>query len=236
MSGQAWKPWYYEKCMQITYLGHSAFKLKGKTGVVVTDPYKTEAVGLHFPSVSADLVSISFNDAGHNALENVSPYASREKVFVVSKPGEYEVSGISIFGVPTTFKNETGQSTVENNIFTILLENLRICHLGQLNSELTAKQVEAIGSVDILLCPVGGLNTIDVAQAIKTIRQIEPSIVIPMYFKTASHRLPEFADLDPVEKFLHAYGVETTPVPALEISSLRLPEETEVVVLIPTAA
>lgn len=220
--------------MQIVYLGHSAFKLKGKTGVVVTDPYSSEDVGFRFPRVTADIVTVSHSHVDHNAIQNVSPSASKEKIFVVSQAGEYEVAGISVFGVPTKHDASGGNQRGNNNVFTILLDNLRICHLGDLGHELTAKQVDAIGRVDVLLCPVGGIYTLDASQAIKIIRQLEPSIVIPMHYKTPQHTTQAFAKLETIEAFLQAYGVEIQPVASLEVSALRLPEETEIAVLVPT--
>ena len=219
--------------MQITYLGHSAFKLKGKAGTAVTDPYSSEAVGFRFPRVTADLVTVSHAHSDHNATTNINPVAGKSKVFVVSKPGEYEVSGISVFGVPTKHDDSEGSQRGDNNVFTILLDGLRICHLGDLGHELTAKQVDAIGSVDVLLCPVGGEVTLDANQAVKTIRQLEPSIVIPMHYKTTDHTTAAFEKLDSVDVFLKAYGIEVQPVANLEVLAGRLPEETEIFVLVP---
>lgn len=219
--------------MQITYLGHSAFKLKGSSGTVVTDPYHS-SVGFEFPRVTADLVTVSHDHQDHNAAENVMPSAKREKIFLVSQAGEYEVSGISVFGVVTYHDVDEGVSRGINNVFTILLDGLRICHLGDLGHELTAKQADAIGNVDVLLCPVGGVYTIDPVQAVKTIRQLEPSIIIPMHYKTAVHDAKTFGELAGVDDFLKAYGVETQPVANLEVVATRLPEETEVCFLVPS--
>lgn len=219
--------------MQITYLGHSAFKLKGTSGTVVTDPYH-KSVGFQFPRLTADLVTISHDHQDHNAIENVLPSAKKEKVFLVSQVGEYEVAGISVFGSATYHDTENGMQRGPNNVFTILLDGLRICHLGDLGHELSNQQADAIGNVDVLFCPVGGVYTIDSGLAVKTIRRLEPSIVIPMHYKTPNHDQKIFGEMAEVGTFLKTYGIEVQPVANLEVNATRLPEETEVSVLVPS--
>lgn len=215
--------------MEITYLGHSAFKLKGKNGTVVTDPFG-DKVGLSFPNVSADIITVSHQHGDHNAVERIKGTARRAEPFVVAYPGEYEVGGISIFGVKTFHDGAKGEERGVNTVFTIVIDELRICHLGDLGHELTASQVDEIGIVDVLICPVGGHFTIDPKQAVNTVQQIEPSYVIPMHYKTDKHT-EGFAEVQPLEAFLKEYGVHPTPQPKLVVEKLKLPEETELVVL-----
>ena len=216
--------------MQITYLGHSAFKLKGKKGSVVMDPYGA-SVGFTAPKQSADIVTVSHQHPDHNLVNDVSGTARRARPFLVTEQGEYEVGGISVFGVGTYHDENQGADRGSNLVFTVLLDDIRVCHLGDLGHELTTAQLEAIGSVDILLCPVGGQFTIDPQTAVKVIRSLEPSIVIPMHFKTDRHDQKTFGQMATVTDFLKAYGVDVAPMPKLEIESTHLPEETEVVVL-----
>lgn len=221
--------------MQITYLGHSSFKMKGKSGSVVTDPFAQNSVGFAFPSVTADIVTVSHDHQDHSAVSLVKPTSKRDRPFLVTQPGEYEVGGISVFGVPTYHDEVSGALRGNNTVFTILLEGIRLCHLGDLGHPLTTEQVEAIGGVDVLFVPVGGVFTLDPDAAVKVIRQIEPAIVIPMHFQTSKHESSIFGELKTVDDFLHAYGTEVAPVPKLELTTLKLPEETEVVVLTPSA-
>ena len=90
--------------------------------------------------------------------------------------------------------------------------------MGDLGQELTTGQIEAIGSIDILLCPVGGMHTLSPELAMKVTRSLEPSIVIPMHYKTARHDKKMYEELAPVEDFVKAFGREVTPVDKLEIS------------------
>lgn len=215
--------------MEITYFGHSCFRLKGKLGTVVTDPY-AKYTGLNLPSLSADIITVSHQHPDHSAISQVTGTTRRPKPFIVSEPGEYEVGGVSVFGVPTYHDNQQGQERGSNTVFTVFIDELRVCHLGDLGHDLTSEQLAEIDQVDVLLCPVGGHFTIDPEQAMKVINALEPSYVIPMHFKTDKHS-ENFADLKTLPDFLKIYGMSPTPVKKLSVEKNRLPEETELVVL-----
>jgi len=75
--------------MEITYLGHSCFKLKNKDGMtIVMDPFKSEDVGLPFAKEVADIITISHGHDDHNAVENVTGPVTRQSTFVIDKEGE----------------------------------------------------------------------------------------------------------------------------------------------------
>jgi L-ascorbate metabolism protein UlaG (beta-lactamase superfamily) len=215
--------------MEITYLGHSSFRLKGKTGTVITDPYQ-EKIGFAFPNVSADIVTSSHDHFDHNATNKVNGTARREKPFLVTQPGEYEVGGVSVFGTVTYHDDAKGAERGQNTVFTVFMDDLRICHLGDLGHELTNDQLDEIGVIDVLLCPVGGHYTIDPKTAVKVIQQIEPSYVIPMHYRTPKYG-PDFAQVGTLEDFLKEYGVAPAAQPKLNVEKNKLPEEMELVVL-----
>jgi len=77
--------------MEITYLGHSSFRLKGKTASLITDPYDPKMIGLKFPKTEADIVTISHYHNDHDRVENVSGIKK-----IIDGPGEYEINDISI--------------------------------------------------------------------------------------------------------------------------------------------
>lgn len=216
--------------MIITYHGHACFKLKGKRGTIVTDPYN-DSIGLSLPRLSADIVTVSHDHDDHSASSKVTASSRRDRAFVIDQPGEYEVAGISVFGVRSYHDDVGGAERGENNIFTSLLDEIRVCHLGDLGHELTQEQLDSIGSVDILLCPVGGHYTIDPATAVKVIRALEPSIAIPMHYRTAQHDAGIFGEAAELDAFLKEYGVEPERQAKLDIELSRLPEETQLVVL-----
>jgi L-ascorbate metabolism protein UlaG (beta-lactamase superfamily) len=217
--------------MTITYHGHSTFKIKGKIGIVVTDPFD-DYIGLTLPKMSADIITVSHDHKDHNAIKSLTGTSRRNNPFIVTDAGEYEVGGISVFGVQTFHDANGGVERGLNMVFTVLIDGLRICHLGDLGHELTPDQLEEIGSVDVLFCPVGGTYTIDPELAVKTIRAIEPGIVIPMHYKTAKHDQNVFGDLKTLDDFLKVYGVSPTPQAKLELAGKSsISEETELVVL-----
>lgn len=216
--------------MIITYHGHSCFKLKGKRGSVITDPFDPY-VGFSASGLTADIVTVSHQHKDHNATGRVKGTEAHSKPFIIDCPGEYEVGGISVFGDRMYHDNAGGVERGENTVFTILLDELRVCHLGDLGHALTEEQIEKIGLVDILFVPVGGIFTINPEQAIEMIRVIEPSLVIPMHYLTPEHDQKIFGDLKLVTDFTKEYGIEPVAVPKLTVEKDRLPEETELVIL-----
>jgi L-ascorbate metabolism protein UlaG (beta-lactamase superfamily) len=216
--------------MEITYFGHSAFKLKGKKGTVVTDPFG-DALGWSMPAVSADLVTVSHQHYDHNFTKKISGTARRAEPFIIDMPGEYEAGGISVFGTSTFHDANQGVERGNNIVYTILIDDISVCHLGDLGHELTNEQLTAIGSVDVLLCPVGGVFTINAATAVKTIQALEPAYVIPMHYRTDRHDEKSFGDVATLADFLKEYGADPAPVKELSVDKTKLPEETELVVL-----
>ncbi len=219
--------------MTLTYHGHSTFKLKGKRGTVITDPYD-DFIGFSLARTSADIVTVSHHHKDHDAVDKITGTARREKPFIIDEPGEYEVGRISVFGTPSFHDASKGAERGTNIIFTILMDNIRVCHLGDLGHELTNEQVEAIGDIDVLLCPVGGQFTINPELAVKTIHLLEPGYVVPMHFKTQDHNPDVFSDLKTLEDFFNEYGMSPAPVDKLELENTSIPEETELVVLAQT--
>jgi L-ascorbate metabolism protein UlaG (beta-lactamase superfamily) len=216
--------------MEITYHGHSTFKIKGSQGVVVTDPYDPY-VGFKLSNLSADLVTVSHQHKDHNAYQQIKGTSRRDKPFLIEKPGEYEVGGISVFGVKTYHDATKGAERGDSTIFTIMVDGIRVCHLGDLGHELTQETISEIGAVDIVLCPVGGIYTINATTAVKTIHALEPSLVIAMHFKTEEHEQSVFGEMGTLPEFMKEYGSEVQPEAKLKIEAGRLPEQTELVVL-----
>ncbi len=216
--------------MIITYYGHACYKLRGTDGTVITDPFR-DYVGFKFPSLSADVVTVSHDNPAHNNSEAISGTARRNNPFLIKKPGEYEVLGISVFGEKTFQDDQQGSLRGENYVFTVLVDGLRICHLGGLGHMLDEKMVAAIGLVDILFLPVGGYLGLGVKEAVKVARSLEPNIVIPMMYQLPDHDKKVFADMGTLQDFLKVYEAEPQPLEKLNISRSNLPDEMELLVL-----
>lgn len=212
--------------MEISWLGHSSFKIKGKQAVVITDPFFDAHLGIKFPKIEADIVTVSHSHSDHNAANLV-----KGSPFVISGPGEYEVKGVSFFGIHSFHDAKQGSQRGENTIYLIEMDSLRICHLGDLGEALNDQILEEINGVDILMVPVGGFYTIDSKQAAELVNQIEPSVVIPMHFKIPQMG-SEFAQMVGVENFLKEMEAENIqPLPKLVISKDELPQERQTVLL-----
>lgn len=212
--------------MEIQYFGHSCFRIKGKDAILVTDPYSPE-VGLKMDKISADIVTVSHQHYDHNNISVVTGTTKRPNPFIISSPGEYEISGVFIYGVSSFHDAVKGAKRGNNTIYVINMDGIKLSHLGDLGHRLTDEQLEEVNGVDILMIPVGGTYTLDPHQAVEVISQIEPRVVIPMHYKLPGLKIV----LAPVEEFLKEIGVEVKPTDKLVTSLDKLPEERQVVVL-----
>jgi L-ascorbate metabolism protein UlaG (beta-lactamase superfamily) len=212
----------------IQYLGHSCFRLRGRDGIVLTDPYD-RSVGLDIGKPTAHIITVSHDHPDHANIAAVKP--AREKIFTISGPGEYEVGGILISGVRTYHDKKKGEDLGWNTVYVIHIDDVVFCHLGDLGHELSSQQIDDIGAVDVLFVPVGGGETIGPAEAASVISQIEPRIVIPMHYQAGD----QGGELAPLEKFTHELGLkEFTPEDRLNLTPANLPpegEETRVVIM-----
>lgn len=213
--------------MEISWLGHSCFQLRGKNVTLITDPFspQTESPNRDLSrlgKVSASIVTISHNHPGHNYAMGVGGNPR-----VVQGPGEYEISDVLITGVASYHDNERGKQFGRNTIYIIHMDDVVICHLGDLGHTLQEEQLEEVADANVLLVPISGSHTINAAQAAEVISQIEPRIVIPMHYAP-----PEGGAPDPLDKFCREMGIETVhSQPKLSVTHTTLPLETQVVIL-----
>lgn len=210
-----------QKHMDIVYLGHSSFRIKGKNATIITDPYDS-SIGLKFPKVEADIVTVTHDHQDHNNTGGVGGSPR-----VVAGPGEYEIREVSIFGIPTFHDAKNGEERGRNTVYTISLDGMHLCHLGDLGHKLTQEQLGEIGAVDILFIPVGGVYTIDAAVAVEEISAIDPKVVIPMHYNVPGLKY----QLDPLEDFVKEVGMEPLRMDKYSVTSDKLPEERQLVVL-----
>lgn len=208
--------------MEISWLGHSCFRIKGSQAVVVTDPY-SPALGYSLGKQSARIVTVSHHHPGHSYVQGVSGDPK-----VISGPGEYEIGGVLIIGLPTFHDASHGSERGKNTVYLIEVDEVAVCHLGDLGHSLSVEQVEELGTVDILLVPVGGVSTINAQMAAELMRRLEAKIIIPMHYKTDAISW----ELDPVTKFLKEAGAEqATPQPKVSVNKSSLPLTPQVVLL-----
>lgn len=180
--------------MDIIWHGQSCFTIKGKKGSVVVNPYADEVKN---EKLKGDLVLVtdipeSFEKPG----KKLAPVDGEPKIFDV--PGEYEVSEIPVIGMQVPGQKKT--------IFQIRMDDMSICHLGNIDQVLPAEMIEKIGDVDVLIVPVGGDGCLDAKKAHEVIEEIEPRMVIPMCYDDAT-------------EFLKKTGVTVEPKDVLSLAN-----------------
>jgi len=181
--------------MIIRWLGHASFRLEESTGTaIVTDPYNEE-VGYKMPRVSANAITVSHQHHDHNCVANVEG----DPVVLSTRVG-CDVGGVGIMSFVTYHDSEKGKLRGENLVFKYRLDGVDICHLGDIGEPCNPRLLEAIGSVDVLLIPVGGNYTINAEEAKDYVDKIMPSVVIPMHYKEEGchydiAEVDEFVDL-----------------------------------------
>ncbi|MFC2026350.1 MBL fold metallo-hydrolase [Chloroflexota bacterium] len=208
--------------MEISWLGHSCFRLKGKQATIITDPFSPE-LGYSPGKLTAQIVTVSHKHLGHSYVQGIGGSPRQ-----VTGPGEYEISNVLIIGIATFHDKDSGRLRGKNTAYLIEIDDISICHLGDLGHALTDEQVEELGKIDVLLVPVGGVSTINAATAAEIVRQLEPNIVMPMHYKTQALN----RELEPVETFLKEIGAhDITPQAKLFLAKTGLPLGTQVVLL-----
>jgi L-ascorbate metabolism protein UlaG (beta-lactamase superfamily) len=208
--------------MEIDWFGHACFRLRGREGTVITDPYSKE-IGLSFPRPRGDIVTISHAHPGHSSANGVKGDPK-----VIDGPGEYEIKNIFVTGVPTAHDKKGGKDRGTNTVYVFDIDGLTICHLGDLGHVPTQPQAEAFGNVNVLLVPVGGVSTIGAADAAEIVAMLEPQIVIPMHFQHPDLKFK----LDAATKFFREMGIKAlAEVPSFKVTKDSLPESTQVVLL-----
>jgi L-ascorbate metabolism protein UlaG (beta-lactamase superfamily) len=206
--------------MEITWYGHSCFRIaeRGRP-TIITDPYSDE-IGLPAPRLKGDVVTISHETPGHGYIELV-----KGRSYVFNGPGEYEVGGVFITGLP--MHSPDGR---RNIAYLFQYDDLSVLHLGDLSHIPDQSTMEKLGAVNVVLVPVGGGNALRAAQAAEVVALLEPNFIVPMHYAIPNLRV----ELDSEEKFLKAMGVnKETEEDVLKLTGGSLPEQPQVMVLKP---
>ncbi|OGD85000.1 hypothetical protein A2165_04105 [Candidatus Curtissbacteria bacterium RBG_13_40_7] len=214
--------------VDIWWYGQSCFKIKGKSASVVVDPYNSEFTGFRPLKLEANIVCVTHDHKDHNEVGSVKGVEEGKDPFVISGPGEYEITGVNIEGIASFHDEKEGSERGINTIYLITIDDINIVHLGDLGQKkLTQEQIEQLSSCDVLMIPVGGVYTIGAKDAPDVIAQLEPKIVVPMHYKVDGLKI----NLDPLDKFLSTMGKKQEPTAKLSVTQERLPEEVEIVIL-----
>lgn len=207
--------WYGQFCFQLTTIPK-----KGEQVSIVIDPLGKDS-GLKLPRLKTDILL-----ATHDANSKNEAVVFNNGHFLITDPGEYEVKGVFVQGIPVIGNGGKKKTT----IYIIATEGIKICHLGNLAlEELSSEQMDEIGEVDILMISVGGDGAMDSKQAAKIIKQIEPRLVIPMNYKIPGLKIK----LEGLQQFLNTMGIESVESQnKLSIKKRDLPTEKTTVMVI----
>lgn len=212
--------------VDITWLGHSCFRLRGRDAAILTDPYN-RSIGLTLGRQTAEIVTVSHESPGHSAAEAVGGDPR-----ILRGPGEYEIRGIMVTGVATPGERLGSGQFGRNTAYSMIVDDVTVCHLGDLGKTLNADQISALKDPDVLLVPVGGGCTIGAAEVSEVVSQLEPKAVVPMHYA-----LPGLSvELEDLDRFCKELGVaEIRTQPRLSVTRSSLSDETQVIILESTA-
>ncbi|NJN80661.1 MAG: MBL fold metallo-hydrolase [Anaerolineales bacterium] len=212
--------------MEITWYGHSCFRLTERNyATVVTDPYDHKKVGYSALKLKAEILTISHDAPGHSNIDVVKGITH-----TLTGAGEFEIGGVFITAVQTGGGGggKKNKDKTRNTLYVFDYDGITVAHLGDLQEVPTQSEVEALGTVNVLIVPVGGGSSLNAAKASEVVSLIEPNLVIPMHYSTPASKV----SLDSLNKFLKEMGLgKIDPQPSLKVTRSGLPEETKVVVL-----
>ncbi len=205
--------------MEITYHGGNCVRINSKQASIVIDD-NLEEMGLKDQVKAGD---IAIYTAAHGIPKE-------EAKLVIDQPGEYEVSDTSIRGLAARahIDDEEGHTAT---MYKLICQDVRIGVVGHIYPELSEDQLEALGTIDILIIPVGGNGyTLDAIGASKVIRNIGPKIVIPTHYndKAINYPVPQ-QELEEAIKNMSMEPSET--VQKLKIKPNDIAENTQLIVI-----
>jgi len=203
--------------VQVRWYGQSAFALAGGAKSVFIDPFgdmesaRARGMTWSYPAIAdatADLLLVTHEHGDHNAVQVVGGV----KQTVRSSAGTFDTPIGRVVGIASEHDPVAGTQRGANVIYVFETDGIRVCHMGDFGqSQLRAEQVEAIGEIDLLFVPVGGMATIDGRAAAELVEQLDPSWVVPMHYRT-----PAISFLETADGFLAAVKGE---VVALELAT-----------------
>jgi len=217
----------------VRWYGQSAFALAGGAKSVFIDPFgdmesaRARGMTWNYPAITdatADLLLVTHEHGDHNAVQVVGGV----KQTVRSSAGTFDTPIGRVVGIASEHDPVAGTQRGANVIYVFETDGIRVCHMGDFGqSELRAEQLEAIGDIDLLFVPVGGMATIDGRAAAELVEQLDPSWVVPMHYRT-----PAISFLENADGFLAAVKGEVVALerPTFDTADVK-PEGGRIIVL-----
>lgn len=198
--------------MQIIWYGHSCFLIKTRNGKrILMDPFDN-SLGYRNDFPKCDIITMSHSHSAHSFLNNIN-YDTK----ILNTCDSFNLNSIQITGIKTFHDDCNGLKRGSNIIFLFKIDELSICHLGDLGDIPSDLVLDKLKDLDVLFIPIGGHFTIDGNKAYKICSLLKPKLVIPMHYKTNTLRI----NLDDCKNFLiHMPLIEKLPANTFQISSV----------------
>ena len=191
--------------MKLTWLGHACFLLEQDGYRIVTDPY-TGVEGYPPLQTEAHEVLCSHHHFDHDAVDCVKRLPEQDSPFTVRE-------------VAAWHDDRGGALRGPNTIRVFTAGGVTVAHLGDLGHPLTAEQLAAIGKVDGVLVPVGGVYTVDARGAKQVCEAIGPRFVVPMHYHHAPYGLTNVAGVEDFLALWPGEQIRRLNGPAFEVTA-----------------
>jgi L-ascorbate metabolism protein UlaG (beta-lactamase superfamily) len=210
--------------MRVDWHGQSAYTLDGETATVFIDPWgdmsaaTANGITWDYPAItspeSTDLLIITHEHADHNAAEVITG----EPTLVRSTAGTHESPVGNVVAIASEHDDVAGTERGPNTIVVFDLDGIRVAHFGDFGqAALRPEQRAHLDGIDLLFIPVGGGFTIGGAQAAEIAKDLSPSWVVPMHYKT-----PKISFLETEQEFVDAMPkTERLTLPSFETGDLE---------------
>lgn len=193
--------------IEIKYYGGNSLGIDSGKDKIIINP-KREQFGSRNLEVSNNI----------QLLTNKIYQIDSESRLTIDTPGEYEIGTFSIKGISSKI-HDGFESDDQSIIYSLEADEIRVAMIGNIKPELTNEELESIGVVDVLILPVGGGNfTLSAKEAATLVRQIDPKIVLPTYYKD---KYDYQYDVDELSQFTNELGIDLIQSKSLKIKSVK---------------
>jgi L-ascorbate metabolism protein UlaG (beta-lactamase superfamily) len=206
--------------MRVDWHGQSAYTLDGEAATVFIDPWgdmsaaAANGITWDYPAIvspeATDLLIVTHEHADHNGVEVIAG----EPTLVRSQAGTHESPVGNVIVIASEHDDVAGTERGPNTIVVFDLDGIRVAHFGDFGqAALRPEQRAHLDGIDLLFIPVGGGFTIGGTQAAEIAKDLTPSWVVPMHYKTPKISFleteAEFVDAMPKTQRLDSPSFET---------------------------
>ncbi len=206
--------------MRVDWHGQSAFTLDGAAATVFIDPWgdmspaRDNGATWDYPAISppqsVDLLIVTHEHIDHNAVEIVDG----EPTLVRSQAGTHSSPLGDVVAIASEHDDAAGTQNGPNTIVVFTLDGIRIAHFGDFGqAALRPEQRAHLDGIDLLFIPVGDGPTIGASVAAEIAKDLAPSWVVPMHYKTDKINFLEteeaFVDAMPKSERLDSSSFDT---------------------------